>query len=94
MIHDDSKLERSLRGHAETQRQLAAQVRDAGLKPQKRGPHDPDFDVAWRLGSRIIVAEVKSLPPAHRATNSGRHSAKFLSTATDSLDFTTVRWRL
>jgi len=70
MIHrDDSKLERSLRGHAETQRQLAAQVRDAGLKPQKRGPHDPDFDVAWRLGSRIIVAEVKSLPtgsPSHQ----------------------------
>jgi len=59
---DDSKLERALAVHADTQRQLALHLRGHGIVPRKRTDGEPDYDIAWSQGSQIVVAEVKSLP--------------------------------
>ncbi len=62
---DDSKVERALAGHAETQNALAAHLRDHDLEPRKRGVGEPDFDIAWSDDVGIVVAEVKSLHAAN-----------------------------
>jgi hypothetical protein len=50
-----------LRGHADTQNELARVLRDAGLSPRSRLPHEPNFDLAWQVGDTAFVAEVKSI---------------------------------
>jgi hypothetical protein len=58
---DPALVERGVRGHAVTQNALAGYVRSLGLEPRSPRPGEPNFDVAWQCGSRIFVAEVKSL---------------------------------
>jgi hypothetical protein len=58
---DPALVERGLRGHADTQNQLAQALREAGLSPRSRLPHEPNFDLAWQVGDTVFVAEVKSI---------------------------------
>lgn len=57
---DPATVERGLRGHAETQNQLAAALTAAGLDPRSPRPDEPNFDLAWQRNEVILVAEVKS----------------------------------
>ncbi|HKR23086.1 MAG TPA: hypothetical protein VJS17_10855, partial [Pyrinomonadaceae bacterium] len=57
---DPSIIERGLRGHAVTQNQLADALLVVGLRPRSSAPNEPSFDMAWKNGSTIWVAEVKS----------------------------------
>ena len=58
---DPAIVERGLRGHADTQNELARVLRDAGLSPRSRLPHEPNFDLAWQAGDTAFVAEIKSI---------------------------------
>jgi hypothetical protein len=58
---DPALVERGVRGHATTQNALAAHIKSAGLEPRSPNAGEPNFDVAWLVGSKIFVAEVKSL---------------------------------
>lgn len=58
---DPSAVDRGNIGHAKTQNDLAALVRQRGLKPLSSEPQGPDFDLAWIDGEVLCVAEVKSL---------------------------------
>ena len=58
---DPALVERGLRGHADTQNLLAQVLREAGLSPRSRLPHEPNFDLAWQVGDTVFVAEVKSI---------------------------------
>jgi hypothetical protein len=58
---DPALVERGLRGHADTQNELARVLRDAGLSPRSRLPHEPNFDLAWQAGDTAFVAEIKSI---------------------------------
>ena len=58
---DPAIVERGLRGHADTQNELARILCDAGLSPRSRLPHEPNFDLAWQVGGTVFVAEVKSI---------------------------------
>jgi hypothetical protein len=62
---DPALVERGVRGHALTQNALAKQLRVLGIEPRSPRPDEPNFDVAWRCGGRIFVAEVKSLTAAN-----------------------------
>lgn len=57
---DPDMVERGTRSHARLQNQLAAEVASAGLVPLSPAADDPPFDLAWRDGSDLHVAEVKS----------------------------------
>jgi hypothetical protein len=58
---DPAIVERGLKGHANTQNELARVLSDAGLKPRSPLPHEPNFDLAWENEGNIFVAEVKSI---------------------------------
>ena len=58
---DPALLERGLRGHADTQNELATVLRDAGIEPRSRLPREPNFDLAWEAGGTVFVAEIKSI---------------------------------
>lgn len=58
---DPALVERGLRGHGDTQNELARVLRDAGLSPRSRLPHEPNFDLAWQKGDTAFVAEIKSI---------------------------------
>lgn len=58
---DPALVERGLRGHADTQNELARVLRDAGIEPRSRLPHEPNFDLAWEANGTVFVAEVKSI---------------------------------
>lgn len=58
---DPAARERALAAHARTQNALAAHVRSRGWTPLSPGSENPDFDLAWWVGSTMYVAEVKSL---------------------------------
>ena len=58
---DPALIERGLRGHADTQNELARVLRSAGLTPRSRLPQEPNFDLAWEAGGTVFVAEVKSI---------------------------------
>jgi hypothetical protein len=62
---DPALVERGLRGHADTQNALARRLREAGLIPRSRLPHEPNFDLAWQAGEIVHVAEVKSITDAN-----------------------------
>lgn len=53
-------VERALRGHARTQNGLARHVQARGAMPMSPAPGHPNYDLAWRVGERLYVAEVKS----------------------------------
>jgi hypothetical protein len=44
---DPALVERGLRGHADTQNELAAVLRGAGLDPRSHRPEEPSFNLAW-----------------------------------------------
>jgi hypothetical protein len=58
---DPALVERGLRGHADTQNELARLLRSAGIEPRSRLPHEPNFDLAWEVDGTVFVAEVKSI---------------------------------
>jgi hypothetical protein len=58
---DPAIVERGLRGHADTQNELAQVLRDAGLSARSRLPHEPNFDLAWQVGDTAFVAEIESI---------------------------------
>lgn len=58
---DPALVERGLRGHADTQNELALVLRNAGIEPRSRRPHEPNFDLAWEAHGTVFVAEVKSI---------------------------------
>jgi hypothetical protein len=62
---DPALVERGIRGHAITQNALASYLRSLGLEPLSPRMEDPNFDIAWRNGERVFVAEIKSLTNAN-----------------------------
>jgi hypothetical protein len=61
---DPSKLERGWKGHQVTQNRLAAHVRSVGAIPlQPEGK--PVYDLGWKLGEQVFVAEIKSVTDAN-----------------------------
>lgn len=58
---DPAIVERGLRGHADTQNELAQVLREAGLTPRSRLPSEPNFDLAWEANGTVFVAEIKSI---------------------------------
>jgi hypothetical protein len=62
---DPNKVDRGLRGHAETQERLATVAKQHGCEPLSPGPGDPNFDLAWKDALGITVVEVKSLTAAN-----------------------------
>ncbi len=58
---DPALVERGLRGHADTQNELASVLRNAGIEPRSCLPPEPNFDLAWQKNETVFVAEVKSI---------------------------------
>jgi hypothetical protein len=58
---DPTLVERGLKGHADTQNELARVLREAGIEPRSRHPNEPNFDLAWEAHGGTFVAEVKSI---------------------------------
>jgi len=58
---DPALVERGLRGHAETQNELAGVLRNAGIEPRSCLAAEPNFDLAWQRNGTVFVAEVKSI---------------------------------
>lgn len=58
---DPALVERGLKGHADTQNELALVLRQAGIDPRSRLPHEPNFDLAWEARGAAFVAEIKSV---------------------------------
>ncbi|MGD0272511.1 MAG: hypothetical protein ABSB96_02100 [Gaiellaceae bacterium] len=57
---DPDTSQRGLRAHNRTQNLLAAAVEAAGFAPRRKGRSEPNFDLAWKEGETVWVAEVKS----------------------------------
>lgn len=51
--------------HNETANLLSAAVRAAGFVPLRAAKHEPDYDIAFVDGERLVVIEVKSLTDEH-----------------------------
>jgi hypothetical protein len=58
---DSALIERGLRGHADTQNELAEVLREAGIEPLSPKPGEPNYDLAWQAQDATCVAEVKSI---------------------------------
>jgi hypothetical protein len=58
---DPALAERGLRGHTDTQNELASVLRNAGIEPRRGLPPGPNFDLAWQKNQTVFVAEVKSI---------------------------------
>lgn len=58
---DPALVERGLRGHTETQNELASVLANAGIEPRRGLPPGPNFDLAWEKDGTVFVAEVKSI---------------------------------
>jgi hypothetical protein len=59
-----AKLRVAIRTHRELQNQLADQISAYGLRPLAPNPDEPQFDLAFWRGHKLVVCEVKSLPAA------------------------------
>jgi hypothetical protein len=57
---DPDTSQRGLRAHNYTQNLLAQHVKETGLTPRSPKVGEPDFDLAWKDGETVWVAEVKS----------------------------------
>jgi hypothetical protein len=63
---DPQVVERALRAHGVLQNALADRARTEGHEPLSPSDRDPDFDVAWRLPSgMLVVVEVKATTVAN-----------------------------
>jgi hypothetical protein len=58
---DPALVERGLRGHTDTQNELASVLSNAGIEPRRGLPPGPNFDLAWQTDGTVFVAEVKSI---------------------------------
>lgn len=58
---DPALVERGLRGHTDTQNELASVLSNAGIEPRRGLRPGPDFDLAWQKDGTVFVAEVKSI---------------------------------
>jgi hypothetical protein len=58
---DPALVERGLRGHTETQDELASVLSNTGIEPQRGKRPGPDFDLAWQKDGTVFVAEIKSI---------------------------------
>lgn len=58
---DPAVVERGVRGHARTQNALAVHIATQGFAPLSPAKDDPLYDLLWRDGATLCVAEVKSL---------------------------------
>jgi len=58
---DPALVERGLKGHADTQNELAQVLHEAGVEPRSRRPGEPNFDLAWEARGSTFVAEIKSI---------------------------------
>jgi hypothetical protein len=58
---DPALVERGLRGHTDTQNELASVLSNAGIEPRRGLPSGPNFDLAWQKNGTVFVAEVKSI---------------------------------
>jgi len=58
---DPALVERGLRGHTDTQNELASVLSNAGIEPRRGLSPGPDFDLAWQKDGTVFVAEVKSI---------------------------------
>ena len=58
---DPALVERGLRGHSETQNELATVLSNAGIEPRRGLSSGPNFDLAWQKDGTVFVAEVKSI---------------------------------
>ena len=58
---DPAMVERGLRGHADTQNELASVLRSTGIEPRSCLATEPNFDLAWQRNGTVFVAEVKSI---------------------------------
>ncbi|HEX3963988.1 MAG TPA: hypothetical protein VHZ03_46315 [Trebonia sp.] len=58
---DPTVVERGLRGHADTQNELANVLRNAGIEPRSSVSPQLNFDLAWERNGTVFVAEVKSV---------------------------------
>jgi hypothetical protein len=81
---DPALVERGLKGHADTQNELAQALLTAGIEPRSRLPQEPNFDLAWETNGTVFVAEVKSIMTRTKKDSSGLASARYCGTATDS----------
>jgi hypothetical protein len=57
---DPALRERGLRGHTDTQNELASVLSNAGIEPRRGLGSGPTFDLAWQKDGTVFVAEVKS----------------------------------
>jgi hypothetical protein len=62
---DPALVERGLKGHADTQNELARVLREAGIEPRSRQAQEPNFDLAWDVGGTVYLAEIKSITDAN-----------------------------
>jgi hypothetical protein len=58
---DPALVERGLRGHTDTQNELASVLSNVGIEPRRGLPSGPNFDLAWQKNGTVFVAEVKSI---------------------------------
>ena len=58
---DPALVERGLRGHTDTQNELASVLTNIGIEPRRGLRPGPDFDLAWEKDGTVFVAEVKSI---------------------------------
>lgn len=58
---DPALVERANQGHATTQNALAAHLLAKGWEPRSPNPYEPNYDIAWKQGETVYVAEIKSL---------------------------------
>jgi hypothetical protein len=59
---DPDILDRGTAAHKRTQNAIADQLLASGIEPLSHRPQeDPPFDVGWRVGGTLHIAEVKSL---------------------------------
>jgi hypothetical protein len=58
---DPALTERGLRGHTDTQNELASVLSSIGIEPRRGLRPGPDFDLAWQKDGIVFVAEVKSI---------------------------------
>jgi hypothetical protein len=58
---DPALVERGLRGHTDTQNELASVLSSAGIEPYRGQSPEPNFDLAWQKDGILFVAEVKSI---------------------------------
>jgi len=58
---DPDIIDRGTRAHARTQNSLANFLISHGISPLSPNEHEPPFDLAWKRGETIFVAEIKSL---------------------------------